>query len=285
MKNHHHKRLASDISIHLEWSCFNAFDQLPVNDGRPEMEIQYIRKGEGVYSIAGRNYPFRRHAVLIIPPSVSHGHLPRSDAFEIHCSISKMSYPVEKAILVFPLALLRHSPPSVFVRQLYPCITLQEGEAMEFEVVLHTLGDELSRRKAYWCDLAISELKKILILLKRAIDRTEPAPACPPKIDIVRSYIEQHFAEDLTRQTLAWKFAISVSRLSHLFREHTGLGIKQYILQRRILEAKRVLETDLEIKMVALAEQVGFQDFGLFNRSFKHITGITPAAYGRSCRV
>ncbi|MGI6383884.1 MAG: helix-turn-helix domain-containing protein [bacterium] len=69
--------------------------------------------------------------------------------------------------------------------------------------------------------------------------------------------------------------------LSRLFKQHTGLGFKQYITQRRIAEAKRLLREDIDLSVDAISQRVGFRDFVVFNRNFKIFTGMTPSAYRR----
>ena len=91
--------------------------------------------------------------------------------------------------------------------------------------------------------------------------------------------IEKRFAEDLTLQALAREAGYSLFHLAHLFKRDTGLSVKQYILQRRIAEARRILLEQPALTVDAVALQVGFSDFALFNRSFKRLTGQPPTLY------
>lgn len=59
----------------------------------------------------------------------------------------------------------------------------------------------------------------------------------------------------------------------------TRFPSKWNILHRRIAEAKLLLSDNSDLKVTFIAGQVGFSDFALFNRNFKHITGLNPAVY------
>ncbi|HEY3298341.1 MAG TPA: helix-turn-helix domain-containing protein, partial [Armatimonadota bacterium] len=57
-----------------------------------------------------------------------------------------------------------------------------------------------------------------------------------------------------------------------------GLGFKEYLIHRRIVEAQHLLE-ETDTKVTTIACEVGFDSISAFNRDFHMLTGITPAAY------
>ncbi len=59
------------------------------------------------------------------------------------------------------------------------------------------------------------------------------------------------------------------------------MSIKQYILQRRVAEAKCLLLEESGLTVKAVSARTGFSDFSLFNRKFKDLTGMTATAYRR----
>ena len=100
----------------------------------------------------------------------------------------------------------------------------------------------------------------------------------------IEEYINNHYSEDLSLESIAEKFYISTFHLSHLFKKETGYNFKQYLMRMRIGEAQRILlHTD---KRVAdIAEMVGYEDASYFSRAFMKETGMTPREYRRYVMV
>jgi AraC-like DNA-binding protein len=71
---------------------------------------------------------------------------------------------------------------------------------------------------------------------------------------------------------------ITSGHLNDLCKLHMGINAKQYIQNRIMLEAKRLLlYSDLQIEEIAL--QLSFDDSSYFIRKFKQITGVTPLIF------
>ncbi len=86
--------------------------------------------------------------------------------------------------------------------------------------------------------------------------------------------------EDLSLPKLAHQMGYSPFYCSFLFRHHTGINIKKYILLRKtILAASRLSNTDERI--IDIAVQYGYSSQEAFSRAFKDVFGVTPAAYRR----
>ena len=91
-------------------------------------------------------------------------------------------------------------------------------------------------------------------------------------------YIDAHFMENISINTLAELCMLSVSRFSHLFKEVTGTGTVFYIQDLRVSKAAVLLcTTDLTVNEVA--ERVGFCDAAYFSRVFKKSCGVPPKEY------
>ncbi len=97
-------------------------------------------------------------------------------------------------------------------------------------------------------------------------------------------------AVKLLRQRL-YDPALKVERIAHeanlseayfrrLFRKSYGVSPKQYILEQRILHAKRLL-TEHTASVTLIAESCGFSGVYHFCRAFKQVTGQTPTEYAK----
>ena len=90
--------------------------------------------------------------------------------------------------------------------------------------------------------------------------------------------LKNHYGEDVTLESLATTYQISISYLSHVFKAATGIPIMRYLLCRRVDAAKQLLiESDLSVNEIA--RQCGFHDISNFGRTFKKETGCAPRDY------
>lgn len=104
------------------------------------------------------------------------------------------------------------------------------------------------------------------------------------KIYEINSYIHKHYSEDLSLISLAEKFYLSPSHLSHQFKKVNGFTLINYIQQTRVSNAKNMLLfSDLPISVIA--HKCGFQSFSQFNRSFRQICGCSPSAMRASGKL
>ena len=98
-------------------------------------------------------------------------------------------------------------------------------------------------------------------------------------------FIEQNIScTNLVNQDIANSLNISEVYLRKLFVRHLKTTPKQYILDYRIQEAKRLL-TDTTFTITAIAEKCGFSSVYHFSREFKHKNGITPTQYAQNNKI
>jgi AraC-like DNA-binding protein len=95
-----------------------------------------------------------------------------------------------------------------------------------------------------------------------------------------RAYLESHYAEDVSLETLASVAGLSAFHLVRLFRRAYGLPPHLYLTHLRVLQAKALLAHGEPIAEVASA--VGFTDQSHLTRRFKRIVGVTPGQYQRA---
>lgn len=90
--------------------------------------------------------------------------------------------------------------------------------------------------------------------------------------------IEYDITSNLTLSSLASLQNISPGYLSTIFKKETGKTITEYIVDKRVEHAKRLLTTTrLQIQTVAL--NCGIMDVQYFSKIFKKKTGMTPKEY------
>jgi len=81
-----------------------------------------------------------------------------------------------------------------------------------------------------------------------------------------------------TLPELAHSCQMSMSRLSHLFKNEIGINVKNYRTERRLqIAASKLASTGMPIKEIAYT--VGYRHSSSFVRAFKTHFGLSPASY------
>ena len=101
-------------------------------------------------------------------------------------------------------------------------------------------------------------------------------------VNSVLEYINNHFSEELTLDSLANRFFISKYHLSREFGRVVGIPVHRYITQKRLVVAKQLLSEGRPSSMVY--QHCGFGDYSNFYRAFRGEYGISPKAYVAALR-
>ena len=94
----------------------------------------------------------------------------------------------------------------------------------------------------------------------------------------VRTYLDEHFREDLSLATLAEFMGASVAHVQRSFRAETGETIVTYVHGRRLDAAAGLLRTS-ELSVTEIALTTGFGSASYFARLFVRRYGTPPAQY------
>lgn len=98
----------------------------------------------------------------------------------------------------------------------------------------------------------------------------------------VLQYVDEHYCEDITRNDLTDLVYVSPDYLSRTFKKETGRSLAQYMLEKRVEKAKKLLQSDMSVKNVAL--QTGYSNFSYFSKVFRDMEGMSPMEYREQIR-
>lgn len=230
------------------------------------VEIALICGGESVYFVGGVAYQARRGDLFIYNSGVVHDERSGPEA-------RIASYSLALGGLAVPglreNALLPEDAPPVY--------HLSEAQTARLERLYAVLFDELTAGGDDGCHHLLMAL---LSVVSQYIGASPSAHTSDENAlsSRVKAYIDAHFAEEFSLQTLADGLRVSPYYLSHVFKDVTGYSPLQYVLRRRIGEAQTLLITT-GLPITQIAAQVGYDNPSHFNAQFSKAVGMSPRSF------
>ena len=260
---HYQKILPGNACVRFTCGYYYSARQYPFNSHK-EIEIAYVRQGRGAYYLAGKLYHFQKRLLLIAKPNEIHAlmSVPQQGKTEWRC-------------LEFPLGWLGLD---LDVESWPHEVLLSEEEAARLDLICGQVSEEVNNRGSGYEDMIRAKFQEVCCVVRRIVSQPKKERA-NPLVDQLREYIDRHFTEKTSISDISKDFGYSEGYLEVAFKKTMGLSLKRYILQRRVMEARILLETKPEIKLTAIAEQVGFENYQMFHRIFKILTGVKPESY------
>lgn len=249
--------------------------------------LAYFERGGGSLRLADREWTTAAGDVYIIAPG------------EVVGDVSSLTE-AEGWCVFFPPEVLGLHAPGAFLSWrahplLFPFVRGTTGGAHHLRVPvgdrgrwserLRALDRELRRRQEGYRDAVLAYLTLLLVDVARlAADvvgnlrlRDETLLAA------VFGVIEERYREPISLADVAWAVGLSPGHLTTVVRRKTGRTVLEWIVERRMTEARRLLvETDLTAEEIG--RNVGYRDPGYFARSFGRAHGTTPLGWRRAGR-
>ena len=234
-------------------------------------EILYFLEGDAVFSIGGTDYILEPHTLLLIPPNVFHGiHVLTDkpyDRYTVHFDPALLS-PEHRALLLSKLP--EKSDSSCCMRG------MKDSGILE---MLRQFDDLSSSSESLHKPLIPIFLQALIarILLKlpaKTTDSLSSAGSASSLKNNLLDYINDHFTEAITLDTLSARFFVSKSQLNQIFRKMTGTTVIDYIIRKRIAYAQQLLLNGVSAQQAGIS--AGFGDYTSFYRAYKKHFGCSP---------
>lgn len=141
----------------------------------------------------------------------------------------------------------------------------------------------LASSSDYIRDMRINgKLNDLLTFLMESSWHQGNSSNAPKKMEVscVKFFLDEHYSEKLSLESVASHFFIDKHYLARLFKEQYGVTLVTYLQQVRITHAKRMLRfTDKSIEEIGL--ECGIGELNYFSRVFKKLEGVSPSKFRR----
>lgn len=251
--------------------CHCSLDEAPNPDAftihAHEMpEIYCFLSGKGEYLVEGTRYPLEAGDVFLMRPAETHKLL--IDASEPYRRI---------AAHVSPAFFEQIDPEERLMRPFYarPLGSMNRYPAARYPSLHHVfdglhLTAGLERLQILSCVMML--LSQIASLFPSISGQT-PVPG-GLAFSLV-SYVNAHLFEPISLDAVSRSFARSPSQIGRLFRAATGTSLWEYVMIKRLLAARAMLERGENATEAAIL--CGFSDYSAFYRAYRKHFGCAPS--------
>ena len=153
-------------------------------------------------------------------------------------------------------------------------IHIREGVTNEIRLQI-AVCDELIRK--YYPDHE-DKISPLLLCMLLSIKSHLKTRSLNPLVSKITRYVHENMSQKITLADVGQHTFFSPVYCDTVFKREMGRSIIDYLLEKRIEEAKKLLIEGVE-PLRRIAEAVGFHDYNYFARVFKKRTGYTPVQY------
>lgn len=165
-----------------------------------------------------------------------------------------------------------------------PELRIARQQEPHIERILRSLHEDLAEGKPN------GPLYSDLLLLALAVRAIRSFNSVTAKTRIYRNglsssklrqlvtYVDEHYAEPIRLADLAARADMSPHYFCQLFKQSTGQSPHQYLMERRIEHAKRMLREG-RMTLAEIAYRTGFSSQAHFTGAFRRWAGVTPGEY------
>ncbi|MEI6071869.1 MAG: AraC family transcriptional regulator [Verrucomicrobiae bacterium] len=236
------------------------------------MEICYLAKGTQIYRVGRRDFVLRGGDVFVTFPGEEH---------------STGEAPQEKGVLywihfILPRKVVRflNCPPADARRLVAQLLAIPHRHFSGTPLLRSLLEETLAatrRRKDPLRRIFLGVKLAEFLLLILECSRRNPKAGLSNGINGLLHHIDAQIEESMSVGDLAARMALSVSRFKARFKQEIGIPPAEYVLRRKISEAKRLLVRP-GATVTEVAFRLGFSSSQYFATVFKRYTGKSPGA-------
>jgi AraC-like DNA-binding protein len=236
-----------------------------------DYDLWYAVSGRGEMRLDGAVYPVRKGACFLVRP----GDQPQAE-----------QDPEDRLTVIFVHFRIDvpGGDPGRLSRLLVPRCTMLD-DPYPMEQLLNRMLETLDRREQWAEEEFDCIMKQVFLHLHRqnSRDGNRSTVALKQRRTVSRmiALIREQGGRRIAHEELAAQVGLSPQYASRLFKQCTGVSLKEFLTQVRLERAMHLLsETTMNVSQVA--EALGYASVYLFSKQFKHKFGDPPSRFQMS---
>ena len=234
-------------------------------------KVVIFLSGKVTYHIEGKAYHLKPWDILLV------------SRHAIHKSEIDASVPYERFILW-----IKNDIPN---KQLLQCFQKASDRSYNLVRLNSSLQEKLkdvlfeleasARSEAFGKDILTQALfQEFMVYLNRIFLEKQyifdkKSYSYDSQIANILKYINHHLGEDLSVNALASRHYISKYHLMRKFKEETGYTLHNYVINKRLLQARTLISEGTPI--LKAAHESGFTEYSTFSRAYRKQFGKAPS--------
>ncbi|WP_218027377.1 AraC family transcriptional regulator [Nocardia vaccinii] len=259
---------------------------VPATHAHDFLQLVYIEDGRHCLRVEDRDWHLTTgDAFVIAPGTVINAHHTHTDSDTKMWMVLFSADAVEPAATTLLTSWRAHPLLSSFAgtgRGAHR-VEVPHEDRWTWHMHLAGLRSELRHRRDGYADAIRAHLTLLLIQLSRLdldipfdLDRDSVLAA-------VFDAIETRYQEPISLNVIAVAVAQSPGHLAAIIKQRTGRTVGQWITERRMREARRLL-ADTDRPISEIAARIGYRDPGYFTRKFHAENQMAPQAWRQAGR-
>lgn len=228
-------------------------------------QVYYILEGSGTFLVNHTPMKFEDGMFFFLTPGVSHGiesvNVKEPDTVRIaEIKFTVLDSDFSDALGKLPVA----------------CRGTKLLEDLFYQTFLESI-----QRDMYYENVIASMFTIWLYQVMRFHKNYSPNRGKPKPAALIKQYLNQHYAEDISLDILSQATGYSKNYLCRIFCENAGMTIASYLNEIRVGHAADMLtHTDLDV--AEIGRRCGYNSVHYFIKTFKKLIGVPPGVYRKS---
>ena len=229
------------------------------NHTHPSFELIAVLSGSVNIALENVRYSLSAGEIAIIPPLAYHS---------VFCDRNS---DYERITVLFDKSFIPREIEAEFADK--TALTPISRHSSQF-AVLSSMREAMLEKKAEQFEPLLASLITELVYTYTFKASDVPEGSAHPVVRSVITYVDSHIGEKILLDDLAASAFVSKSTISHIFLSEMKISVKQYVLQKKLSYAARLIAEGK--RATEAARLVGYENYPNFYKAYKNVFGHSP---------